>query len=126
MKSEEKLQKALQEANEAMTALVDELETNRNASIRIPHTYENKAELGRTFGVTRQSITNWYPEFEAVVKSGRYGAYAILDGQTNVAAFADFIKYRKWFKDAVLKKHIPIFRLHEAINLIIPELERRH
>lgn len=121
MGTEEKLKKAMQEAHEAMDSLILELESSRQTAVRIPHTYENKNQLAQTFGVTRQCVGNWYPEFEEVVKTGRYGAYAILDNQTNVAAFADFIKYRKWFKDASLKKHVPMFRLHEAINIIIPE-----
>lgn len=121
MGTEEKLKKAMQEAHEAMDSLILELESSRQTAVRIPHTYENKNQLAQTFGVTRQCVGNWYPEFEAVVKTGRYGPYAILDNQTNVAAFADFIKYRKWFKDASLKKHVPMFRLHEAINVIIPE-----
>ena len=121
MGNEDKLKKALSEAHEAMDALIVELQSSRETAVRIPHTYENKNQLAQTFGVTRQCVSNWYPEFEAVVKTGRYGAYAILDNQTNVAAFADFVKYRKWFKDASLKKHVPMFKLHEAINVIIPE-----
>ncbi len=121
MGTEEKLKKAMQEAHEAMDSLILELETSRQTTVRIPHTYENKNQLAQTFGVTRQCVGNWYPEFEEVVKTGRYGSYAILDNQTNVAAFADFIKYRKWFKDASLKKYVPMFKLHEAINVIIPE-----
>ena len=121
MNNEKKLQTALQEAQEAMTALLEEQEARKGIEIRIPHTYENKNQLAQTFGVTRQCIGNWYPEFEKVVRTGRYGSYAVLDGQTNVAAFADFVKYRKWFKDEALRKHIPMFKLHEAISVIIPE-----
>lgn len=117
--SEQKLMQALQIAAEAIEEMKQEPKVD--VQVRIPSTYETKTDIAKTFGVSRACVYKWLPEFEEVVLSGRYGPYAILDDRINVAAFADFIKYRRWFKDRDLKRNIPIFRLHEAINVIIPE-----
>ncbi|SFI19482.1 hypothetical protein SAMN04487830_12931 [Pseudobutyrivibrio sp. OR37] len=125
MGTEEKLKEAITQAYEAMNELAVELESSRKMAVKIPHAYENKSQLAETFGLSRQCIGNWYSDFEAVVATGRYGPYAILDTQTNVAAFADFIKYRRWFKEKNMAKNIPAFNLIAAINIIIPEQAAR-
>ena len=119
MKNEERLQKALDEAHKAMDELIKEYDQNHIVVVDVPM-YENKSQLARTFGLSRQTINNYYPEFEEIERNGRYSSYAILEGRANVAAFADFLKYRRWFKDANLKKHIPIFKLQDALNMLIP------
>ncbi len=117
--SEKKLRAALRTATEALEEMQQDT-SQIKAVITVPSIYQTKAGLAKTFSLSRTSIYNWLPEFEDVVKSGRYGSYAILGDRINVAAFADFLKYRNRFKQKNARKYVPVFNLNEALDIIIP------
>ncbi len=83
--------------------------------------YQNKADIARTFDMSRTNVYAIVSGIEEQIQQGRYNRYAILDGEINVGVFADYLKYRKRLKDKNARKYVPPFNLYEALQMVYPE-----
>lgn len=86
------------------------------------HSYMNKAELSRCFGVSQVTVYKRVAGIEAEMEKGRYNRYAIADGLVSTAVFADYCKYQKRLNDRNLRRTVPAFNIQEAQSYLM-ELE---
>ena len=87
--------------------------------------YANKVSLAKLFGVSPPTV---YRRIEGIKKEigARYNRYAILDGITSVAVFADYEKYHKQLEDKNLRKYVPEFDMKQASAYMFgDEIEHR-
>ena len=81
--------------------------------------YMNKSDIARIFGISLPTVYKRVAGIEEEIKKGRYNQYAIAENLINIAVFVDYFKYYKRLKDKNLRRTVPDFNLHQALEYLM-------